>query len=137
MDEQNNNQQNPYSQPTNTAEPAYYQQPQQPQQAYYYQEPQAAKTGKKGGLAIASMITGICSMVLSVVFYFSLPCAIVAIILAIVNLVSKGDKKGMAIAGLICGGLGLIFTFLLIVLAVGMIASGGLADYMEYSQYMN
>jgi prepilin-type processing-associated H-X9-DG protein len=61
---------------------------------------QPAKGGK--GLAIASMILGLVSLVLSVV------PALVAIVLGIVSLAKKKPGKGMAITGIITGAIGLL-----------------------------
>ncbi len=57
---------------------------------------------KKIGLAVASMILGIISLLFGCCFwYVSLPAALVSIALASVSLAKKNDGKGMAIAGLV------------------------------------
>ena len=68
-------------------------------------------------MAIASMVCGICS----VVFYFffiGFPLAIIAVILGHVQLSNIRKKpeeyegQGMAIAGLVCGYIAIVFTVL-------------------------
>ena len=54
---------------------------------------------EKKGLSIASMVLGIVSIVLFCIWYISLPCAILAIIFAVIGM--KNGGKGMAIAGLV------------------------------------
>lgn len=57
---------------------------------------------KSVGLAVASMVLGICSIVLSCCFYYvSIPCAIIGVILGAVSLKGNKGGKGMAIAGLV------------------------------------
>ena len=53
------------------------------------------------GFSIASMVLGIISLVLFCLWYISVPCAIIAIIFAIVGM--KKGGKGMAITGLVLG----------------------------------
>ena len=67
-------------------------------------ENEAVVTEKKG-LSIASMVLGIVSIITYCIFFVSIPCSILAIIFAIIGK-NKGGK-GMAIAGLVCGIIGL------------------------------
>ena len=60
------------------------------------------------GFSIASLICGIISMVCCICSCANLPLCIAAIVLGIITLTKHYDGKGMAIAGLITGGLGLI-----------------------------
>lgn len=53
------------------------------------------------GLSIAAMVLGIVSVVLSCIWYVSIPCAILAIIFGIIG--KKRDGRGMAITGLVLG----------------------------------
>ncbi|MDP9172684.1 MAG: DUF4190 domain-containing protein [Planctomycetota bacterium] len=67
-------------------------------------------SGANNGFCVASLVLGI----LSLVFFCAIVPPILAVIFGIVGLVqvSKGDSgggKGMAIAGIICGGLGCLF----------------------------
>ncbi len=92
--------------------------------------------GQGTGLGIASMVCGILSIVtICCLPYAPIVLGIVAIVLGIVQIV-KNEKKGMAIAGIVCGAVGLIGYIL--ILAIGAYAlSSGLYDEImsQYSQY--
>lgn len=94
-----------------------------------YQEPQ--QNGGKG-MAIASMILGIVSIVLSCVWYISVPAAIVGIVLGVMHN-KKSGKCGMTTAGIVCSAIGLVLTIVLIVLAaIGLAALGGASALANY-----
>lgn len=88
----------------------------------YYAEPEAEKKGGYKGVAIAALICGIVSLVCcpagccgACVRGFNILIAIAAVVLGIITLVKAFDGKGMAIAGIVCGGialLGLIITLI-------------------------
>lgn len=82
------------------------------------------------GLAIASMVLGILSIVLSCT-WFGLIAGIVGLILAIVY--NKGNGTcGMSKAGLICSIIGIILFVVIIILGVlGLAALGGAAALSE------
>ena len=71
----------------------------------------------KNGIAIASMVCGICSLVFYF-FFIGFPLAIIAVILGHVQLSNIRKKpeeyegQGMAIAGLVCGYIAIVFTVL-------------------------
>jgi RsiW-degrading membrane proteinase PrsW (M82 family) len=85
------------------------------------------------GLAVTSMVLGILSVVLFCAWYLTLPLGIAAVVLGIVGLnqINKkqfsGSSKGMAIAGLITGGVGLLLGILFIVLIV--VAAANISTY--------
>jgi len=100
--------------------------------------------GKKDrkGLCIASMVLGIVSVVLFCIWYLALPCAIVAIVFGVLGL--KSSAKGMAIAGLATGIIGLIISLFIIIAAFMYGFSTGLNnalntnsryDYNYYNYY--
>ena len=60
------------------------------------------------GLAITSMVLGIVSVVLFIVWFVALPLAITAVVLGIISLVKRRPGKGMSIAGLATGGFALL-----------------------------
>lgn len=76
----------------------------------------------KKGFSIAAIIFGIISIVLSCIWYISVPSGIVAIILGIIGLSSS--KRGLSIAGIVTGVIGMILTVLLIIAVVvlGLVA---------------
>ena len=61
------------------------------------------------GFAIASLVCGIISLVCCCLGLFSAVLGIAAIVLGIITLCFKYDGKGMAIAGIVTGGLALVF----------------------------
>lgn len=80
--------------------------------------PQTASKSKPDGLAIASMVLGICSILFSSSIFFGLACSILALVFA--SKVTKNSpenekNKGFLTAGKICGIIGLIFTVLWII----------------------
>lgn len=77
-----------------------------------YQEP------KGKGFSITSMVTGIVAICTCCVWYFCLPLAIVSIVFGVISLVKKYEGRGMAIAGLITGGVALLMLILMCLLAV-------------------
>lgn len=79
-----------------------------------------APVKNKPGFAIASMVCGIVSILCCCTGYFGLLLSIVAVVLGIVALVKKYDGKGMAIAGIICGSIGLIIVLILIAMGAAM-----------------
>lgn len=92
----------------------------QPQ--YYSTDGNASGAEIRGGgnigFAIASMICGIFSIVCCCFTLFSAVLAVAAVVLGIITLCFKYDGKGMAIAGIATGGVGLI------IVIVSMILSG-------------
>lgn len=94
-------------------------------------ETKAPEKDRKG-LAIASMVLGIVSLVLFCIWYISIPCAILALVFGIISL--KSSKKGMAIAGISTGAVGFILMILLYVFVFFVIGIGtysGLQDLIE------
>ncbi len=97
---------------------------------------------KTPGFAIASMCCGIGSIVLCCFGILGLACGICGIVFGILSLKKEGGNgKGMAMAGLICGGVG---TFLTLVVWISSCACTGcvgagsdflLAEMMEELMY--
>lgn len=83
-------------------------------------QPQNSET--TNGLAIASMITGILGLLGAWAFFGGLP-AIAAVILGIIALKKPGGK-GMAITGIVTGGLGIVgFLIVLFIYFLAILAS--------------
>jgi len=76
-----------------------------------------AENGNKG-LSIASMVCGILSLVCCCLWYFSVILAIAAIVMGIISIKNSNEGKGMAIAGLVTGGI-TIFALLVILILGG------------------
>lgn len=85
------------------------------------------------GLAITSLVLGIASVVLAIVWFVSIPLAITAIVLGIVSLVKKRAGKGMSITGLVTGAVTLFVIIPLVLLTV--IAYTGIQERsLQYEQ---
>lgn len=62
------------------------------------------------GLALASLITGVIALLFCRVFTpITMLCSIPGIVLGSISLGTKKGGKGMAIAGIACGGISLLF----------------------------
>lgn len=80
------------------------------------------------GLAIAAMVVGIFAFILGWVPFIGLLLGATAVVLAIVGL-KKTAGKGMSIAGLVTGGLAVLWNLVVIVLLVSSLAIfGGIAS---------
>lgn len=80
------------------------------QTQYYSTDLNETKQGGGNiGFAIASLVCGILSLVCCCLSLFSGVLAIAAVVLGIITLCFKYDGKGMAIAGIVTGGIGFLF----------------------------
>ncbi len=101
-------------------------------------EKETSKTNNKKAeeskaLAIVALVLGIIGIIFCWAPFFGLICCLAGVILGIVALVKK-QQKGMAIAGLVCGAVGLISS-ILISIATGAIVSlfgGAINEAQEY-----
>lgn len=82
--------------------------------------------GQSKGLAIASMVLGIISVVLFCIPYIGIPCGVIALILGGVSLATKKGGKGMAIAGLVCGIIGIAVYVICLIVGASILSSMGL-----------
>ena len=71
------------------------------------------------GYSIASMVCGILSILCCCFTYLGIILAIAAIVLGIVSLKKNADGRGMAIAGLITGGVGAVLAIIVLIMAAG------------------
>lgn len=69
------------------------------------------------GLAIASMICGILSILCCCFSYFGIVLAIAALVMGIISVAQHKGGKGMAVAGIVCGAIGLIFSVTITIFA--------------------
>ena len=125
----------PEAVPQGSCQPPVYQQPVYQQAAYqqmpnnvYYQAP----AGQSGGigLGIASMVCGILSLLCCCVPVLGPLLGLAAVVMGIIGL--KAEVKGYAIAGLICGGIGLLVGAVFLIYAV---SDGGLYDTLRDTWY--
>lgn len=75
----------------------------------------------KKGFAIAALVLGIIAIVLCCIWYVSIPCGIIALILGILG--RKSSKKGMSTAGIVTGVIGMIISIVILVVLVANIFS--------------
>ena len=80
------------------------------------------------GFSIASLVCGILSAVCCICGCMNLPLSIAAIVLGIITITRNYDGRGMAIAGLITGGLGLVLG---IIMTSVMMADGDMQRSFE------
>ena len=127
-----------------------YQQPQQSYQSQPYQAPQYSaqpyqaspydmqdQTKRSSGLAIASMVCGILSVVICCGMWISWILSVVAIILGAVSLSKRQGGRGMAIAGIITAVFGLLLSigFFIFAYAVGQAGNSFDSSYSYYYNY--
>lgn len=84
---------------------------------------------EKKGFCIASMVLGIVALVFFCIWYVSIPCGILAIIFGILGI--KTIHKGMAIAGLITGFIGLVISTLIVILLFIFGITVGIFDTLD------
>lgn len=122
--------------PSYTA-PTYNTAPQQQQYQSYQQQPYAsvpqysAPVGdtSKNWAGVTSMITGISSILCCITAFGGVILSIAAIVFGVMGL--KSQKKGMAIAGLITGCIGIVLSFIMLVAML----SGEASYYYDYYIY--
>lgn len=102
------------------------------------QTTEKSKKDRKG-FCIASMVLGIVAMVFFCLWYISIPCGILALIFGILGV--KSTNKGMAIAGIVTGAIGLLISFLIIVIffiyGLAMGISDNLINDYDSNNYRN
>lgn len=86
------------------------------QQNYYGNEP---ATETPSGMAIAGMVLGILSMLCCCIWYVSAILAILALVFSIITVAKNKPGKGMAIAGIVCGAIGLIMAIVVVIGVIG------------------
>ena len=90
------------------------------------QEPQPSSSNQPQGMAIASMVLGIVSVVLLCVPYIGIPAAIVGLILGIMarKKVAAGQAagKGMATTGMILSIIALALIIILLIVGASLLA---------------
>ena len=118
----------------NYGEPVQYgSQNQSDQTAQHYQDPyQNAPAQEPGGMAIASLVLGIISIVLSCT-YINIVTGILAIIFGAIHLAKCHTRRGMAIAGIVLGIVSIVL--LIVIVAIGLALIG--ANTEIYNELLN
>lgn len=102
---------------------------------YYSSNQEETKQGGGNiGFAIASLVCGILSILCCCLTLFSGVLAVAAVVLGIITLCAKYDGKGMAIAGIITGGIGFLIVIAVLVIG-GSSAYNDLLNELEYDLY--
>jgi len=78
---------------------------------------------KANGIAVASLVLGIVSIVFSWIWFLALPAGIVAIVLGVKARKLGGPKAGMATAGLVMGIIGTVLGGIVAICAVACAAA--------------
>lgn len=94
--------------------------------------PQQEKPEGSIGFGVASLVLGIIALITFCTFCLNVPCAILAIIFGIIQLV-RGNGKGLAIGGLITAGVSIIAMIVFwVVIGVGMPKMSDMSDFNSY-----
>lgn len=84
---------------------------------------------KSIGLAVASMVLGIVSLLLGCCFwYITLPAALIGVVLAAISLAKHHGGKGMAITGLVTSIISLVPAVIIMITGSSLMALGGISD---------
>lgn len=83
--------------------------------------PQLRYSEQRRGLAIAALVLGILSVLCILTIILPFPLGILAIIFGVLSL--KSQKKGMAVAGIITGGAGLLLSIVIIIVSVNVMSN--------------
>jgi hypothetical protein len=100
--------------------------------------PQQEKPEGGIGFGITALVLGIIALITFCTFCVNVPCAILAIIFGIIQLV-RGNGKGLAIGGLITAGFSLVAMIVFwVVVGIGMPKMSDMSDWDSYmKQYEN
>ncbi len=90
------------------------------------------KKDDKKGLCITSLVLGIVTIAFIWLWYVSIPCGVLAIIFGVLG--RKGEEKGMAIAGIATGAIGLVISIVLLIVLICGITTG-LTKILENLDY--
>ncbi len=104
--------------------------PMQPQ--YQMQQPVAAVPHHGSGMAVASLVLGIVSLVLCWIWVVGIPVGILAIVFGVLSK-KQPANKGMAMAGLVTGIIGVVLAIVIIVIALTTVnkAANDLEDAID------
>lgn len=84
---------------------------------------------EKKGFCIASLVLGIVALVFFCLWYISIPCGILAVTFGILGI--KTINKGMAMAGLITGAIGLVISTLIVIILFMFGFAIGMSDALD------
>lgn len=96
--------------------PSFEPQPETPPVYVYKPQKATPQLKTKNIFAIISMVISIAGLIFSCCSILSIPCSIAAIVFGILSL--KSEKRAMAIAGIVIGGITLVLTITISIIAV-------------------
>jgi hypothetical protein len=106
-------------------------QPQQP-------PPSAVPVPQTNGLAVAGLVCGIIGLVFFWTFWLGIILGILGVIFGAIGLsrarAGVGVGRGMGLAGVICGGLAILFTILWVALIAAVVVESGV-DVPQIEQF--
>ena len=96
-----------------------------------YTQPGSESGSKVFG--IISLVCGILALLCSCCGWFGIILAVAAIVLGILSMNKQEDARGMAIAGIVCGGVGLLIGIVVIIIggAISSLDSNTVEDFVE------
>lgn len=80
--------------------------------------PATSQYQRTSGLAITSMVLGIVSVIIAIIWFIALPIGITAIILGIIALLKHRSGRGMSITGVVTGSVSLFVAAVIIFIAI-------------------
>lgn len=98
----------------------------------YSSNPGMSQANGNIGFAIASMVCGILSIVCCCLTTFALVLGIAAVVLGIISLNGKYDGRGMAVAGVITGGIGIAIWIIFIIIGGAGLFTGMVDDLYNF-----
>ncbi len=93
----------------------YYEQ--YPNEQGYYTDPYETNTGSKN-FAIISLVAGILSIPCSVGICVGMIPSVAAIVLGLISFKKQENATGMAMAGIICGGVGIMISMVVLIIRI-------------------
>ena len=93
----------------------------------------APENGGSKVFGIISLVCGIVSLLCSCCGWIGIVLAVAAIVLGILSINKQEDAKGMAIAGIACGGVGLLIGIVIVIIggAISSLDSNSVEDFVE------
>lgn len=101
------------------------------QTSYSYDSAPAESGSKVFG--IISLVCGILGLLCSCCGWFGILLGVAAVVLGILSINKQEDAKGMAIAGIVCGGIGLLIAIIILIAgsALSSVDPDSIQKYVE------
>lgn len=82
-------------------------------------------------MAVAALILGILSIVLFCIPFVGVACGVAALVLGILGMKKDPQKKGMCIAGIVLGSVGIVIYVLLLILGMALQNSTAWQEFLQ------